>query len=58
MGVKAGGTYRREDLRGLVRLRDRLGDRFRGGVLLYTGERAGAVDDRISLAPVDSLWLG
>jgi len=54
--VKAGGTYRREDLRGLIRLRDRLGDRFRGGVLLYTGERAGTVDDRITLAPVDSLW--
>ncbi|MGH3614803.1 MAG: hypothetical protein ACRDRK_19865 [Pseudonocardia sp.] len=28
--VKAGRTYRREDLRGLAHLRDRLGDRFLG----------------------------
>lgn len=54
--VKAGGTYRREDLRGLAHLRDKLGDRFLGGVLLYTGDRAAAVDDRLYLAPVDSLW--
>lgn len=54
--VKAGGTYRREDLRGLERLRDRLGTRFRGGVMLYTGERAAEVGDRLFLAPIDSLW--
>lgn len=54
--VKAGGTYRREDLRGLLQLRDRLGDRFTGGVLAYTGERAARVDDRICLIPVDALW--
>lgn len=54
--VKAGGAYRREDVGGLVHLRDRLGDRFLGGVLLYTGPQAGLVDDRLYLAPIDSLW--
>jgi predicted AAA+ superfamily ATPase len=54
--VKAGGTYRREDLRGLLHLRDRLGDRFTAGVLAYTGERAARVDDRLYLIPVDTLW--
>lgn len=54
--IKAGGTYRREDLRGLQRLRDRLGDRFLGGVLLYTGERAAELGERLFLAPIDSLW--
>lgn len=56
--VKAGGTYRREDLRGLVHLRERVGDRFLAGVLMYTGERAGPVDDRLWLSPVDGLWTG
>lgn len=54
--VKAGSTYRREDLRGLTYLRDRLGDRFLGGVLLYTGPLAARVDDRLTVAPIDSLW--
>lgn len=55
MEVKAGGTHRREDLRGLTLLRDRLGDRFVGGVLMYTGERPGPVEDRIALVPVETL---
>ncbi|MDN5861640.1 MAG: ATP-binding protein [Pseudonocardia sp.] len=54
--VKAGATYRREDLRGLAHLRLRLGERFRAGVLMYTGERAARVDDRLFLVPVDHLW--
>jgi hypothetical protein len=54
--VKAGSTYRREDLRGLAHLRDRVGDRFVAGVLAYSGERAARVDDRIYLVPIDSLW--
>ncbi|WP_416211401.1 DUF4143 domain-containing protein [Frankia sp. Cas3] len=54
--VKAGGSYRGEDLRGLVQLRDRVGDRFVAGVLAYTGERAARVADRLYLVPVDTLW--
>lgn len=54
--VKAGGTYRREDMSGLVHLRERLGDRFLGGVLMYTGERSAVVEDRLYLVPIASLW--
>jgi uncharacterized protein len=54
--VKAGGTYRSEDLRGLRQLRDRLGERFHAGVLIYTGQLSARVDDRISVLPVDALW--
>lgn len=54
--VKAGGTYRRDDVRALAHLRDRLGDRFRGGVLMYTGELAARLDDRVYLVPIDNLW--
>lgn len=54
--VKAGSTYRREDTRGLQHLRDRLGDRFRGGLVLSTGGMSATVDDRIRIAPIASLW--
>lgn len=54
--VKAGGTYREEDLRGLRQLRSRLGPRFRTGVLIYTGDRSAQVDDRIALVELDQLW--
>lgn len=54
--VKAGGTYREDDLRGLRRLRSRLGQRFRAGALIYTGSRSGPVDDRITLVQLKQLW--
>ncbi|MGL5929553.1 MAG: ATP-binding protein [Dermatophilaceae bacterium] len=56
--VKAGSMLTAAATRGLVHLRDRLGDRFVGGVLLNTGNQAQQVADRISLAPVDELWAG
>lgn len=54
--VKAGGTYREEDLRGLRQLRSRLGRRFRAGALIYTGSRSAAVDDRLALVELKQLW--
>jgi uncharacterized protein len=54
--VKAGGTYRRDDLQGLLQLRERVGERFAAGVVIYTGERAARVDDRLYLVPADALW--
>jgi predicted AAA+ superfamily ATPase len=56
--VKAGGSYRREDLKGLLLLRDRVGERFAAGVLVYTGEYGGRVDDRLYVVPADTLWAG
>lgn len=54
--VKAGASYRPDDLRGLTRLRDKLGDEFACGVLLYLGERGAHVDDRLYVLPLDRLW--
>ena len=56
VGVKAGGSYHREDLRGLAMLRDRFGSRFRAGVLMHTGEHAGPVGDRLWAVPAAALW--
>lgn len=54
--VKAGSTYRAEDLRGLLHLQGRLGPRLRRGVLLYTGSHAATVGDGFHLVPVEALW--
>jgi predicted AAA+ superfamily ATPase len=40
----------------LAWLRDHLGDRFLAGVVLHTGPRSYALDDRITAAPISTLW--
>lgn len=54
--VKAAQTLRAQDFRGLGGLRDRLGDRFVRGVVLYTGYRSVPFGDRLSGLPVCALW--
>lgn len=54
--VKAGATVSHDDLGGLHRLRDKLGDRFKCGVVLYTGERTLPFGDRIWVVPLAALW--
>lgn len=54
--VKAAATVHRDDLRGLSRLRDKLGERFRSGVVLYTGERTLPFGDRLWAVPLAALW--
>lgn len=54
--VKAGSQVRPADLRGLRLLRDRLGDRFVGGVVLHLGPLGYTAEDRIQVHPVDRLW--
>lgn len=54
--VKAGRQHNRKDIRGLLTLRDGLGDRFAAGVLLTMSETAGPLGDRISAVPIDQLW--
>lgn len=54
--VKAAATVQSKDVAGLGALRDRLGDRFVGGYVLHTGERAHALGDRITALPIDALW--
>lgn len=54
--VKASSTIQPADLKGLKLLRDKLGDRFLGGYVLYTGPTAQPVADRIVALPIDALW--
>lgn len=56
--VKAAATVRAPDLRGLIHLRDKLGDRFKAGALLYTGGRTVPFGDRLAAVPLIGLWAG
>ncbi len=56
IGVKAGERASIDDARGLRRLRDVLGDRFRTGIVLTTGQYVLRLDDRIAAVPIDALW--
>lgn len=54
--VKASASIRKNDWRVMSRLRDSLGDRFRAGIVIYTGRRTLPLDDRIWATPVSGLW--
>lgn len=53
---KAAATVRAEDFRGLTHLRERLGDRFRLGLVLYTGARTLSFGPRLKAVPIAALW--
>lgn len=54
--VKASASPHPRDAAGLRLLRDRLGDRFRQGVLLHLGPTSIPIGDRISAVPLAALW--
>jgi len=54
--VKAGRDVQRNDARGLVALRDTLGQQFTAGIVLTTGDTAYRLDDRIYVVPIHHLW--
>jgi len=54
--VKASNAPHAGDAVHLRWLRDQLGDRFVGGVVLHTGPRMYRLDDRIVAAPICTLW--
>ena len=54
--AKAGAAVGRGDWRALAKLRDACGDRFRAGVVIYTGERTLPFGDRLWAVPVSGLW--
>ncbi len=54
--VKASTTVRGEDFRHLAALRDRLGDRFTKGVVLYPGAERLPFGDRLEAWPLATLW--
>ena len=55
--VKAAETVRAEDFRGLRHLSNRLGDRFRAGIVLYAGEQQLSFGDRLTALPMAALWM-
>ncbi len=56
--VKAAATAGERDFRGLQFLRDKLGARFKAGVVLYAGDKTLPFGDRLAAAPIAGLWRG
>jgi hypothetical protein len=54
--VKATASPSAHEARHLVWLRERLGERFLGGLLLHTGRRAFQLEERVIAAPIAVLW--
>ena len=54
--VKASSSVKPHDLRGLRYLAEQAGDRFVGGVLLYSGRETLSFGNRIWATPMSSLW--
>ncbi|HTX26055.1 MAG TPA: hypothetical protein VME19_03420 [Streptosporangiaceae bacterium] len=54
--VKAAETVRAQDFRGLRHLANRLGNRFRAGIVLYAGEHQLSFGDRLTALPMAALW--
>lgn len=54
--VKAGATVRPRDFKGLIHLRECIGDRLIAGVVLYAGEQALPFGDRLWALPLNTLW--
>ncbi len=54
--VKSATTVNASDARGLRLLRDKLGPRFKAGVIVYSGEHTLPLGNRIWALPVSGLW--
>lgn len=54
--VKAGATVTAADFRGLRKLKEGAGRRFRGGVVLYDGENVLSFGDGLSAVPLCEIW--
>lgn len=54
--VKARASIRARDWREIQIMRDRNADRFKAGVILYTGHQTMPLGDRIWAVPVSGLW--
>ena len=54
--VKTGERVRGNDLKGMRKLREAIGDRFLAGVALSMGPRSYTYEDRLHVMPLDRLW--
>ena len=56
--AKAAASVGRADIRALQKLRDRMGARFKAGIVLRPCEQTLPFGDRIWAIPVSGLWTG
>jgi predicted AAA+ superfamily ATPase len=56
--VKASATVRARDFRGLVQMRERVGERLVTGVVIYAGERTLPFGKGLWALPLSALWTG
>jgi predicted AAA+ superfamily ATPase len=54
--IKTAASIGAKDFAGLRHLRDKLGDRFTAGVVLYTGRRTLNFGERLAAVPLCGLW--
>ena len=54
--VKAGATVRRDDFRGLRLLAEKAGNRFRAGIVVYTGQESLAFGEMMHSVPMSAIW--
>jgi uncharacterized protein len=54
--IKARSKTVPKDIAGMRTLRSLLGDQFRAGFVLTTGQQSGRLEDRIYSCPIDRLW--
>ncbi len=54
--IKSGQTAKPEWFRWLGQMRDALGDKFKAGVALYTGDQILPFGDRLLAVPISALW--
>lgn len=53
---KAGAAPTRADARHLIWLRDELGNKFAGGVVVHSGQAVVELDDRVAAVPLSAAW--
>lgn len=54
--VEAAASIAPRDYRAIAKLRDRLRERFKAGIVLYTGRETVPIGERIWAVPVSGLW--
>jgi hypothetical protein len=54
--VKAGASVRASDFSSLAHVRQKAGDRFRRGVILYAGKHSLPFGDRLNAVPLSHMW--
>jgi predicted AAA+ superfamily ATPase len=54
--IKAASSLTPDHFKGLRHLKEALGERFHRGVILYTGSRTVAFDEKLWACPISALW--